>query len=193
MNKIYKQDASNKAFYISSSQNGGSSFNSEKKKKKKKKNERIVELKKTKCKYCHEKGHWAKECEKKKEDKKEESFANLVETSSFANLVETFGFVKSAGYAISTSHGPTHQSNIHDWIADANASEHMTNQRDWFSSLKMIEPNTWGVDLANNQKLWAHGVGIIHVNYLVSGKWHKHVLEGVLYVSFLKIFFFSIG
>ncbi len=28
----------------------------------------------------------------------------------------------------------------------------MTNQRYWFSSLKMIEPNTWGVDLANNQK-----------------------------------------
>jgi hypothetical protein len=121
MNKIYKQDASNKAFYISSSQNGGSSFNYEKKKKKKKKkNERIVELKKTKSNYCHEKGRWAKECEKKKEDKKEESFANLVETSSFANLVETSGFVKSVSYAIATSHGPTHQSSIHDWIADAN-------------------------------------------------------------------------
>ncbi len=93
MNKIYKQDVSKKAFYIFSSQNGGSSFNS-KKKKKTKKNERIVELKKTKCNYCHEKGHWAKECEKKKEDKKEESFANFIETSSFANFVEAFGFIK---------------------------------------------------------------------------------------------------
>jgi hypothetical protein len=37
----------------------------------------------------------------------------------------------------------------------------MTIQRDWFSSLKMIEPNTWGVELVNNQKLWAHGVGAI--------------------------------
>jgi hypothetical protein len=57
-------------------------------------NERIVELKKTKCNYCHEKGHWAKECEKKKEVKKEESFANFVETSNFANFVEASGFIK---------------------------------------------------------------------------------------------------
>ncbi len=109
MNKIYKQVASNKAFYISSSQNGRSNFNSENKK-----NERIVKLKKTKCNYCHEKGHWAKKCAKKREDKKGESFSNLVETSSFTNLIETSSFVKSVGYAVATSHGPTHQSNIHD-------------------------------------------------------------------------------
>jgi hypothetical protein len=67
----------------------------------------------------------------------------------------------------------------------------MTDQRYWFSSLKMIEPNTWAIDLANNQKLWAHGVGIIHVNYLASGKWHKHVLGGVIYMPFLKNFFLN--
>ncbi len=86
-------------------------------------------MKKTKCNYCHEKGHWAKKCAKNREDKKEESFANFIETSSFANLVETFSFVKNVGYAIATSHGPTHQSDIHDWIADGNALKHMTNQR----------------------------------------------------------------
>ncbi len=143
-----------------------------------------------------------KKCEKKKEDMKEESFANLIENFSFANfieifsfanLVETSSFVKKIGYAITTGHGPTYHSSIHGWIAYANASEHMTNQRDWFSSLKMTEPNTWGANLANIQKLWAHGVGIIHVNYLVSGKWLKHVLEGVLYMPFLKKFIFSIG
>jgi len=37
----------------------------------------------------------------------------------------------------------------------------MTTQRDWFSSLKMIEPNTWVIDFVNNKKLWAHGVGTI--------------------------------
>ncbi len=114
--------------------------------------------KKTKYNYYHEKGHWAKTCEKKKEDK-EESFVNLIKRSSF---------VTSADYAITTSHGPTHQGIIHDWIIDANVSEHMINPRDWFSSLEMIEPNTWGVDLANNQKFWAHRVGTIHVNHLVS-------------------------
>ncbi len=69
----------------------------------------------------------------------------------------------------------------------------MITPRDWFSSLKMIEPNTWGVDLVNNQKFWAHGVGTIHVNHLVNWNWHKHVLEGVLYVPFLKKNNFSIG
>ncbi len=59
--------------------------------------EKIVELKK--CNYCHEKRHWAKECEKKNEDKKEESFVNLV---------ETFGFVTNVGYVIVTSHGLAH-------------------------------------------------------------------------------------
>jgi hypothetical protein len=88
MNKIYNQDALKKVFYTSCSHNEGSCFNFLKKKKK---SERIVELKKkTKCNYYHEKGHWAKECEKKKEDK-EESFTNLTKTSSF---------VTSASYAI---------------------------------------------------------------------------------------------
>lgn len=74
MNEIYNQDALTKVFYTSSSHNGGSCFNF---KEKKKKSERIVELKKkTKCNYYHEKGHWAKECEKKKENK-EESFVTL--------------------------------------------------------------------------------------------------------------------
>jgi hypothetical protein len=120
--------------------------------------------KKTKFNYCHEKGHWAKECEKKKEDKKNEE--------NFVNLAKTFGFVTNVGYVIATSHGPTHQNNIHDWIIDSGALKHMTNQRYWFSSLRMIEPNTWGVDLANNQKFWVHGVGNIRVNCLVNGSWH---------------------
>jgi hypothetical protein len=68
--------------------------------------------------YCHEKGHWAKECEK------EESFANFIETSSF---------VTNVGYVIATSHGPTHHNNIHDWIVDVGASKHMTNRKYWFS------------------------------------------------------------
>ncbi len=96
MNKIYNQDALKKVFYTSSSHNGGSCFNF---KEKKKKSEKIVELKKkTKCNYYHKKGHWAKECEKKKEDKEE----------SFVNLTKTFGFVTSASYGIAISHGPTH-------------------------------------------------------------------------------------
>jgi predicted DNA-binding protein (MmcQ/YjbR family) len=96
MNKIYNQDALKQVFYTSSSHNGGSCINF---KEKKKKSERIVELKKkTKCNYYHEKGHWAKECEKKKEDKEE----------SFANLTKTSGFVTSASYAIVVIHGPTH-------------------------------------------------------------------------------------
>ncbi len=107
----------------------------------KRRREIIAKLKK--CNYYHEKGHWVKECEKKKEDKKEESFVNLIETS---------GFVTSVGYAIATSHGPTHKSNIHDWILDVSISKHVTDQKDWFSSLTMIEPNTRGKNLANNQK-----------------------------------------
>jgi hypothetical protein len=46
----------------------------------------------------------------------------------------------------------------------------MTTQRDWFSSLKMIEPNTWGVDLVNNQKLCAHGVGTIGFRVHIENK-----------------------
>ncbi len=54
---------------------------------------------------------------------------------NFVNLTETFGFFTNVGYVIATSHGPTHQNNIHDWILDSGAWKHMTNQRDWFSSL----------------------------------------------------------
>jgi hypothetical protein len=96
MTKIYNQDASKKVFYTSSSHNGGSCFNF---KEKKKKNERIIELKKkTKCNYYHEKGHWAKECENKKENKE----------GNFANLIKTYGFVTNVGYAIVINHGPAH-------------------------------------------------------------------------------------
>jgi len=82
---------------------------------------------------------------------------------------------------------------IHDWIVNARASEHMTTQRNWFSSLKMIEPNTWGIDLVKNQKLWADDVGTIHVNCLVKGSWDKRVLKGILYMPFMKKNLFSIG
>jgi pyridoxine 5'-phosphate synthase PdxJ len=115
MNKICNQNASKKAFYTSNFNNGRSNFNFEETKKKKK---IITELKKnTKCNYYHEKGHWAKECYKKKEDKKKEE--------SFVNLIETSGFATSVGYAIATSHGLAHRNNIHDWIVDAGDSKHM--------------------------------------------------------------------
>jgi len=54
-------------------------------KKRKRKVKNFAELKKTKCNYYHEKGHWAKECEKKKDDKEK----------NFANLTKIFGFVTS--------------------------------------------------------------------------------------------------
>lgn len=57
----------------------------------------------------------------------------------------------------------------------------------------MNKPNTWGVYLADNQKFGPHGVGTVHVNCLVNGSWNKCVLEGVLYVPFLKKNMFSIG
>jgi len=57
--------------------------------KRKRRKEIIAKLKKKmKCNYYHEKGHWTKECEKKKEDKKkEEIFANLVETSTLSQVL----------------------------------------------------------------------------------------------------------
>ncbi|CAK9213201.1 unnamed protein product [Sphagnum troendelagicum] len=59
-------------FYSSNS--GEESSTKSKMEVKKKKAEQIVELKKkSQCNYCHEKGHWERECKEKKGDEKEDN------------------------------------------------------------------------------------------------------------------------
>ncbi len=73
LSKLFtEQDSVDAMFYSSNS--GGESSTKSKMEVKKKKAEQIVELKKkSQCNYCHEKGHWERECKKKKGDEKEDN------------------------------------------------------------------------------------------------------------------------
>ncbi|CAM6019186.1 unnamed protein product [Sphagnum balticum] len=73
LTKLFTEQDSVDAMFYSSNSGGGSSTKSNMEVKKKKA-EQIVELKKkSQCNYCHEKGHWERECKKKKGDEKEDN------------------------------------------------------------------------------------------------------------------------
>jgi hypothetical protein len=48
------------------------------------------------------------------------------------------------------------------WYLDGGATEHMTDQLDWFNNFKQIFLGRWPVRIADNRCLWMRSVGDMH-------------------------------
>ena len=55
------------------------------------------------------------------------------------------------------------------WFVDSGATEHMTEQREWFSTFKSIPPGTWSIAVANDRDLWIKGIGDIEFTRIIDG------------------------
>ncbi|UYV67996.1 hypothetical protein LAZ67_5002745, partial [Cordylochernes scorpioides] len=133
--------------------------------------------KNTHCGYCKKKGHWWKECYKRKEEKgqrpssssRDDSCAFSAETSAF--LAETKD----------------------SWIADSGATDHMTFRREWFSTFEEIPEGVHPVCLGDGKKIYAKGKGNIDILSYVDSQEINATLLDDLYVPELETNLFSIS
>jgi len=130
------------------------------------------------CKYCKQRGHRVKQCEKWKTDgkppkpdnkKKEKNNVSLLAISNAVLLCE------------------------HDkdnWFVDNGATNHITNQSDIFESFTPFNSHHQ-ITTANGDSVPAMGMGNIKVNTTVNGKTHEYSLTNVWYVPSIKKNLFS--
>ncbi|XP_017882356.1 uncharacterized protein LOC108626275, partial [Ceratina calcarata] len=136
---------------------------------------KIDELKKKHpCNYCHEKGHWYRECKKRLADGKKTK-------SEQAYVCD-----------ISVFFSETTDDDESVWLADSGASMHMTFKRDYFSELGPVK-NIRCVKIAGNKLLPVTGVGTINIQVTVNKKLENRQLTNVLLVPDLKRNLFSVG
>lgn len=132
----------------------------------------------TKCNLCNEKGHWKRECPKRKDTNK-----NRSGNSSESKRPNEMAFSAVISDVVSAKYSDV-------WLADSGASKHMTSRKEWFSDLKIIEGDRY-VTIANDERLPIRGYGIIHLEAWCNDEWSAMRLENVQYVPELKQNLFS--
>ncbi|UYV60463.1 hypothetical protein LAZ67_1001224, partial [Cordylochernes scorpioides] len=134
--------------------------------------------KNTHCGYCKKKGHWWKECYKRKEEQKGQQPSSSSRDDSCAFSAETSAFLAETKDS---------------WIADSGATDHMTFRREWFSTFEEIPEGVHPVCLGDGKQIYAKGKGNIDIlSYVDSQKINATLLD-VLYVPELETNLFSIS
>lgn len=141
----------------------------------------IEEKKKhSRCKICNEKGHWVRECpsapqqaEKPAAEKKPQVTA-VKETK--ANIMFNLGSIKLKD----------------KWILDSGATEHMCNNKLWFSQLSSYTtPRTTAV--GNGDSIGVYGVGQVELVSKVGSETQTITLTNVSYIPGLVTNLVSVG
>ncbi|UYV61190.1 hypothetical protein LAZ67_1003765 [Cordylochernes scorpioides] len=96
--------------------------------------------KNTHCGYCKKKGHWWKECYKRKEEQKGQQPSSSARDDSCAFSAETSAFLAETKDS---------------WIADSGATDHMTFRREWFSTFEEIPEGVHPVCLGDGKQIYA--------------------------------------
>lgn len=143
----------------------------------------IDEVKKmTKCNYCKEKGHWARECKKR-----------LAKAEKTKDKSTNAGSSKTAYICdVSSLYTASSDQDQQTWICDSGATAHMTNQHGWFKNIEPLKEPI-AIKIANNKIIAASGIGTIEIQALVHNEWHDRQMHNVLYVPELKRSLFSVG
>ncbi|PSS08126.1 Endonuclease [Actinidia chinensis var. chinensis] len=129
------------------------------------------QLAKDECAYCHQKGHWRKDCPKIESKEPKANIAHdAVEKDDTAFTV-----------SLSASHSD-------EWILDSGCSYHMCPHRDWFSSFEELDGGV--VLMGNDNACKTMGIGTIRLK-MFSGT--VKVLTDVRYVPDLKKNLISLG
>ncbi|KAM2047258.1 hypothetical protein ACFX1T_005942 [Malus domestica] len=126
------------------------------------------------CAFCHNKGHWKKDCPRLKTKGKESSEANVAEVETdFSD----FSLTTSSSFDCATK-----------WVLDTGCTHHMTPHKDWFSSLKEFDGGV--VFMGDDNPCTTKGIGTVRLK-LHDGMVKE--LTGVRYVPNLKKNLISLG
>ncbi|KAM1684607.1 hypothetical protein ACFXTN_032657 [Malus domestica] len=126
------------------------------------------------CAFCHNKGHWKKDCPKLKTKGKESSEANVAEVET--DLFD-FALTTSSSFDCATK-----------WVLDTGCTHHMTPHKDWFSSLKEFDGGV--VFMGGDNPCTTKRIGTVRLK-LHDGMVKE--LTGVRYVPNLKKNLISLG
>lgn len=138
-----------------------------------KQNKRSVDKTNVECYFCHKKGHFKSECRKL-----------LSRQSQDSQNVGLSAEINNSQYL------EADRDNF--WLADSAASSHMTGNKEWFSTLKLLKSKI-SIQIGNNEFVYAEAIGSVEIMALVNNKWEPRTLEKVLYTLDLKKNLFSVG
>lgn len=140
-----------------------------------KKTEDTETKKKVKCFYCEKLGHMAKDCRKKKADQKRKKGSKSKEeqpTSDTAHVTTGELFLTEHCSAYAMGNGKD------GWFVDSGASKHMSNNKEWFTTMSDSAPDS-KVIVGDNRSCPVKGVGSIP---FITSSGEEKVISGVLYV-----------
>jgi len=83
--------------------------------------------------------------------------------------------------SLAIEHALTSNKLIDQWIVASGASRTMCSHRDWFHSFTPFAQPTQVIP-GDNSSIPATGTGHVHARFPAKGKWHRIVLQDVLYV-----------
>ncbi|QRW07738.1 Retrovirus-related Pol polyprotein from transposon TNT 1-94 [Ceratobasidium sp. AG-Ba] len=93
------------------------------------------------CNYCHKKGHWERECQKKKADQeKKKETAHIASTGEQGDKDQS----DQGGAVAFVAKAPTSFSS-HEWIADSGAGSHIVGNRTYFSTYEPVSEVVEGI------------------------------------------------
>ncbi|KMQ87247.1 retrovirus-related pol polyprotein from transposon tnt 1-94 [Lasius niger] len=148
------------------------------------------------CHYCKKKGHYAKNCRKKRRDEETEEEIGSGKNHAFVATCTDNSHIQvqkaASAYPTDEQMAALVNKEIRDvWITDSGASRHITHRKDWLTDYQPISGVT--IALGDDDVCQAIGVGTVHIEKLVNGKWCEGRIEEVLYVPKMKKNLFSVG
>lgn len=140
------------------------------------------------CHYCGKKGHFARNCFKKRDQLKNYKESEKAKRNTYDNPANIDPFLTLESNCLSQ----VLDLETEDvWILDSGASKHMSFRREWFVELDESYKET--VSLGDNSTCEVKGRGIIFIKRLVDNRWLDGKLEDVLYILSLRRNLFSTG